>query len=248
MSELDGCVVVVTGAGRGLGAALAIAFAQAGCTMIICGRNIDALRHTATDIIERSDRQCDTVLLDLANAESVTAAVGAIKAGHQKIDILINNGAMWLEARSEPYSMEEVVGAINSAVSGTFLLTQGLLPELNRSLRPDIVTIGSTSGLPGAALQSVSVPFYAAKRAQAALADGFRQQLLETPVRSIIVNPPDLDDISPLQPEWERSARRTKSERATNRDVVEAVMYAVTRPRNINLSITIDSDNGGIFS
>lgn len=248
MSELNGCVVVVTGAGRGLGAALAIAFAKAGCSLILCGRNVDALRHTATSIGARSGHQCDIVPLDLSNADSVTAALGTIKARHKKIDILINNGAMWLESRSEPYSAEEVFAAINSAVSGTFLLTQDLLPELNRSPRPDIVMIGSTSGLPSAALQQVSVPFYAAKRAQTALADGFRQQLLATPVRSIIVNPPDLDDISPLEPEWERSAGRTKSERATNRDVVEAVMYAVTRPRNITLSITMDADTGGIFS
>lgn len=240
MPELDGCIAVVTGAGRGLGAALAIAFADAGCSMILCGRNIDALSQTASSITERSNRHCDIVALDLANAESVTTAPATIKTRHDKIDILINNGAMWLESRSEPYSAEEVLGAINSAVSGTFLLTQGLLPQLNRSPWPDIVTIGSTSGLPAAALQQVSVPFYAAKRAQAALADGFRQQLLETRVRSIIVSPPDLDDVSPLEPEWERSESRAKSERATNRDVVEAVMYAVTRPRNITVSIAID--------
>lgn len=240
MLDLNGYVAVVTGAGRGLGAALAIAFADAGCSTIICGRNIEDLRHTASSIASRSSRQCDIVPLDLADADSVTAALAAIRGKYEKIDILINNGAMWLESRSEPYSAAEVIGVINSAVSGTFLLTQGLLPQLNKSLRPDIVTIGSTSGLPGAALQQVSVPFYAAKRAQAALADGFRQQLLETRVRSIIVSPPDLDDVSPLEPEWERSESRAKSERATNRDVVEAVMYAVTRPRNIAVSIAID--------
>ena len=108
--------------------------------------------------------------------------------------------------------------------------------------------IGSTSALPNAALQQVSVPFYAGKRAQAALADGFRQQLLGTPVRSIIINPPDLDDVSPLEPDWDMSVERKKGERATNRDIVDTVMFAITRPRHINLSITVDADEGGVFS
>ena len=248
MSELHGCVAVVTGAGRGLGAALALAFADAGCRMIICGRNEDALRHNAAAITERSKRPCDVIQLDLAAADSVAAALATIRASHEKIDVLVNNGAMWLEGRSTPYSAQEIMGTINSAVSGTFLFVQGLLPQLNKSHRPDIVTIGSTSSLPTAALRHVSVPFYAAKRAQGALADGFRQQLLGTPVRSIIINPPDLDDISTLDPEWDKSPSRQKGERATNRDIADAVIFAVTRPRHINLSITVDADQGGVFS
>ena len=49
--------------------------------------------------------------------------------------------------RETAYSAEEVLGVVNAAVSGTFLLTQALLPTLRRSSCPDIVTIGSISGL-----------------------------------------------------------------------------------------------------
>lgn len=80
------------------------------------------------------------------------------------------SGAMWLEASDQPNTEQEVFGTINAAITGTFLLTQGLLPVLKRSQRPDIVTIGSIGALPNAPLHSVTVPFYAAKHAQAVMA------------------------------------------------------------------------------
>jgi len=141
--------------------------------------------------------QARVVELDLDDAASVVRALAQLKAEHEVVDILINNGAMWLERSDEDHRPEEVLAVVNAAVSGTFLLTQGLLPLLHGSSRPDIVPIGSISGLPGAAIQTTSVPFYAAKRAQAALAEGFGQMLAGTPVRSLIVHPHYLDDVEP---------------------------------------------------
>lgn len=247
MIELQGRTAVITGAGRGLGAALALSLAQAGCNLVLCGRNPVALETLADRIASTTGRRPASVAVDLADSESVRRAVDAITRSHNHVDLLVNNGAMWLEARDTPHSAEEVLTVINSAVTGTFLFTQGLLPLLRRSAHPDIVTIGSVSGLPNAPLQTVSVPFYAAKRAQAALADGLRQMLAGTPLRSIVVHPPYLDDVQPGEPEWAEAAERAKGTRGTNRDVVDAVLFAVTRPRHITLSIVLDADDGGVF-
>lgn len=247
MSGFENATAIITGAARGLGAALAFSLAKAGCDVVLCGRNLKALEATARSITEHTGQNVETVRVDLADTASVATAIETIKAKYSAIDILINNGAMWLEDRRDDYSEAEVAGVINAAVTGTFLFTQGLLPLLNASSRPDIVTIGSISGLPNASLQTVSIPFYAAKRAQAALADGLRQKLAGTPVRSIVVHPPYLEDASPLEDNWEASAKRQKGEAATSRDVVESVLFALTRPRHVSLSITVDADEGGVF-
>src|SRR5690606_33681061 len=122
----------------------------------------------------------------------------------------INNGAMWLGHRHTPYSAAEVQAVIASAISGTFLLTQALLPSLKESKRPDVVTIGSITALENASLHNVSVPFYAAKHGQAAIADGLRQMFWGTNIRSICIHPPWLKDISPLDPEWNNKMPRSK--------------------------------------
>ncbi|MCL7997823.1 SDR family NAD(P)-dependent oxidoreductase [Brucella sp. 21LCYQ03] len=247
MFRFENATAVITGAARGLGAALAFSLAEAGCDVVLCGRSLSALEATAQSIAEHTGRKVEAVQVDLADTTSIATAIETIKARHSAIDILINNGAMWLEDRQEDYSEAEVAGVINAAVTGTFLFTQGLLPLLNASPRPDIVTIGSISGLPNAPLQTVSIPFYAAKRAQAALADGLRQKLAGTPVRSIVVYPPYLEDASPLADNWEASALRQKGQAATSRDIVESVLFALTRPRHVSLSITVDADEGGVF-
>jgi NADP-dependent 3-hydroxy acid dehydrogenase YdfG len=98
-----------------------------------------------------------------------------------------------------------------------------------------------------ASLHNVAVPFYAAKHGQTAIADGLRQLLWGTPIRSICIHPPWLKDISPLDMEWDAVSSRKKGEPATNRDIVEAVLFAITRPRHITIaSMIIDSDSHGM--
>ncbi|GAA0592239.1 SDR family oxidoreductase [Paenochrobactrum glaciei] len=248
MTPLNGTTAVITGAGRGLGAALAITLADAGAQVILCARSEQALAQVAAIIAKRTGQTAGQVIVDLADNTSIKQAVANITAKYQHIDLLINNGAMWLEASDAPHSEDEIFGTINAAVTGSYLMTQSLLPLLKNSKRPDIVTIGSISGLPNAPLHSVSVPFYAAKHAQAALASGLQQILRDTPIRSLCVHPPYLDDVSPEDAAWEQVSERQKGEQATNRDICEAVLFAITRPRHITLSsIVVDSDSGGLF-
>jgi NADP-dependent 3-hydroxy acid dehydrogenase YdfG len=245
--NLNGVHVVVTGAARGLGAALALSLSDLGCKVTLCARSLDALNVVAAQIETRTGYRPAKVPLDLADPVSVEAAARKIMQRVPALDVLIHNGAMWLEPGDAPYSAAEVFGAVGSAVAGTFLLTQALLPALERSTRPDVVTIGSISGLTNVGLHTASVPFYAAKHGQAGLADGLRQMFLGTPARSICIHPPWLKDISPLDAEWETVPSRAKGELATNRDVVEAVVYTITRPRHITIaSLIIDSDARGL--
>jgi NADP-dependent 3-hydroxy acid dehydrogenase YdfG len=244
--NLKGVHVIVTGAGRGLGAALALALSDLGCHVTLCARSLGVLDVVAGQIETRAGVQPAKVALDLADPASVEAAAQDILQRLPVPDVLIHNGAMGLEQRETPYSASEVMGVIGSAVAGTFLLTQALLPALKQSRRADVVTIGSVSGLLNTSLYGVSVPFYAAKHGQAAVADGLRQMLLGTPIRSICIHPPWLKDISPLDADWE-TRLRAKGEMATHRDVVDAVVYAITRPRHITIaSMIIDSDARGL--
>jgi NADP-dependent 3-hydroxy acid dehydrogenase YdfG len=127
------------------------------------------------------------------------------------------------------------------------LFTRGLVPLLEKSGAGDIMNIVSISGLPNTRLQSASIAFAASKQAQAAISEGLRQELKGRPVRVQAVFPPVLEDISPLdQAAW--SAARQPQSTATNRDIVETVLFALSRPRHVSLaSIVVDSDNGGIY-
>ena len=246
-NDLENLNVIITGAARGLGAALAIGLSDLGCNVILCARSLKALEVIANQIETRSGRRPRSFTVDLADTTNLETAAKEIVNTFPVIDILINNGAAWLGARDTPYEAAEVMSVVNSALTGTFLLTQALIPALLKSTRPDVVTIGSVSGLLNVSLYTTSVPFYAAKHGQAALADGLRQSFLGTPIRSICIHPPWIQDISPLDGEWESVSSRTKAKMVTNRDILEAVVYSVTRPRHVTIaSLVIDSDYKGI--
>lgn len=244
---LKGKRVLVTGAARGLGAAFACVLAQAGCHVIMTGRLREALEGTAEAIRVRTGVKPETHLLDLAEVGQANSFGEELAAANPQLDILINNGAQWLAGSMDEYDAYAANSTINAAATGTFLLTRKLVPSLEASGAGDIVNIVSVSGIANTALQAASVPFYMSKHAQTAMSNGLRQELKGRPVRVHAVYPPNLDNITPFEDEaW--NAPRSKTDMVTTRDVVEATIYALTRPRNVTLaSIVLDGDEGGMW-
>ncbi|MBM3519448.1 MAG: SDR family NAD(P)-dependent oxidoreductase [Alphaproteobacteria bacterium] len=238
--------VFITGAGRGLGAALAVILADAGARLILTGRNAENLAVTAEAIRLRCGQRPETVALDLSDAGEVTRLAKRFRDQGEPIDILINNGAQWLPGRMDAHDALAISATIAGAVTGTLLLTRGLLPLLEASGCGDILNIVSISGLPNAGLGEASVAFYAAKHAQTGLTNGLRQELKGRSVRVSGIYPPSIDDISPLDAAaWQ--AERPKGSAVCNRDVVEAALFMLSRPRHMALaSVVIDADTGGL--
>ena len=241
----DGKRVIITGAGRGLGAALAIVLADKGAKLLLTGRSRENLTAIAEAIKLRTGTKPDLRMLDMADASEVTLFAKALRNAGEPVDILINNAAQWLPGSMTDHDALSISQTIAANVTGTMLLTRGLVPLLEKSGAGDIMTVVSISGLPNARLQTASVAYAASKQAQAAISDGLRQELKGRPVRVQAVFPPYLEDLSPLDPAW--NTPREASSAVTNRDIVETILFALERPRHMTLaSIIIDPDTGGL--
>lgn len=241
----EGKRVIITGAGRGLGAALAVVLADKGAELLLTGRSRENLTAVAEAIRLRTARKPAVQLLDMADASEVTLFAKALRDAGRPLDILINNAAQWLPGRMTEHDALAISQTIAANVTGTMLLTRGLVPLLEKSGAGDIMTVVSISGLPNTRLQSASIAFAASKHAQAAIGDGLRQELRGRPVRVQAVFPPNIQDISPLDAAWNAPREATSS--VTNRDIVETILFALERPRHVTLaSIVIDPDTGGL--
>ncbi len=241
----DGKRVIITGAGRGLGAALAIVLADKGANLLLTGRSRENLTAIAEAIKLRTGTKPELRMLDMADASEVTLFAKALRNAGEPVDILINNAAQWLPGSMTDHDALSISQTIAANVTGTMLLTRGLVPLLEKSGAGDIMTVVSISGLPNARLQTASVAYAASKQAQAAISDGLRQELKGRPVRVQAVFPPYLEDVSPLDPAW--NTPREASSAVTNRDIVETILFALERPRHVTLaSIIIDPDTGGL--
>lgn len=176
--DLDGRVIVLTGATSGLGRAAAEQLARLGATLVLVGRRVERNEAVVSQIIDATGNpQVTQVSADMGDLDQVRELVRRILAEHDRVDVLIQNaGALTAERREAPDGTEATVA---SQVVGPFLLTTLLLDRLATSAPSRVLTMSSggmyTAGLTVARLQMDAADYkgaeqYArAKRAQVTL-------------------------------------------------------------------------------
>jgi len=150
--------VLVTGAGTGIGAAIAVACAQSGARISLAGRRRDPL--IALQASLGKDRAQVAADFDVTDEHKVHAGVAAARTVFGPIDILVNNAG---EAPSAPLAKTDLatwnrVLAVN--LTGTFLVTREVMPDMIAKRGGRIINIASTAGLTGYAYVS---PYVSAK-------------------------------------------------------------------------------------
>lgn len=232
MDGIKGKRIFITGAGRGLGAAFAVVFQDLGAEVIVSGRNRENLFSLAESMRLRTGRKPEVVPLDMSDVSEVTTFAKKWRDEKRELDILINNAATWLSGPMDSHDALSIVQTITANITGTLLLTRGLLPLLKNSAAADIVNIVSISGMANVPLQGASIAYNASKHGQTGFTDGLRQELRGTGIRITAVYPPNIEDISPLNKvEWD--APRNATSWLTNKDMVETVIGALSRARHV---------------
>lgn len=228
---LAGKTMVITGAARGLGAALAIVAADRGMLPLLLGRNVAALSETAGVIEARTGRRPDCITCDLADLASVADAAAKVVLMAPGLDILVNAGSQWTGGAFESQTDEQIASVISSTVTGTIALTRRLLPLLQARPTADIHTVVSMSGLPYARMRGSSVPFVAAKAAQNGFVQALTEELIGSSVRVTSVHPGIIEDMLPTDAEWNHE--RSDTDMLTDRNVVDAILYILDQPANV---------------
>lgn len=222
--------VVVTGAGRGFGRSLALALGRDGAELFLAARDFGAAEAVA-EAVRHVGGRAHAFECDLADPESVRdfgATLGEVTGA---VDVLVNNGAPYLDAGGFLEADDaDIAATIAAGATGTVLVTKAILPLLLRSERPDIVTMVSGCGEYGNHRSEAHEAFYAAKSAQAGFTEVLSKRLRPQGVRVISLYPPDFDNPDPLGPEWE--AERGSGDALSARSLVECVRFAIGQPRD----------------
>ncbi|MGQ4601617.1 SDR family oxidoreductase [Nocardia sp. R6R-6] len=150
--RIDGQVAIVTGAGRGLGAAIAVAFAEAGADLVIAARTKSQLDEVA-ERIAAAGRQAHVVPADLSDIDATTGLAAAAVERFGRLDIVVNNVGGALPCPLLDTTPEALVDAFNFNVVTAHALVRAAVPRiLETSGGGSIVNITSTMGrLPGRA-------------------------------------------------------------------------------------------------
>jgi 3-oxoacyl-[acyl-carrier protein] reductase len=156
---LAGQVAVVTGAGRGIGSAIAQRLATLGATTVLCGRSTKPLQATAENIAA-SGGQSKVMQCDVSNLESVQALASFVNQSFGRADILVNNaGVGSFSAPLHELTPEEWEKVLNTNLRGVYYCIRSFAPMMIRAKAGHIVNISSLAGknaLPNGAAYAAS--------------------------------------------------------------------------------------------
>ncbi len=185
MQSLQGKVALITGAGRGIGRAAAIALAEEGVHVGLVGlteaniENVSAeLEHTG---VKRSIAQGD-----VSDIESVNQAVRKVSSELGPVDILINNAGIGKYGGFMDLNPEEWEKVIQVNLMGTYYVTRAVLPSMVERKSGDIVNISSTSGLRGTPTSSA---YSASKFGVLGLSESLMQEVRKHNIRVNAITP-----------------------------------------------------------
>jgi 3-oxoacyl-[acyl-carrier protein] reductase len=139
---------LVTGASRGIGKACAQALAAAGYKLVLAARALDKLEETA-QLTRASGSETFVVEMDLANSDSITAAISKASKEFGRIDILVNNAGVTKDGLAVRMKKADWENVINTNLSGSFYVTQQVIQGMMRERWGRIVNISSVVGEKG---------------------------------------------------------------------------------------------------
>ena len=229
MTDLSGKTALVTGASRGIGAAIAKRLAADGADVAITySKGAEAAAEVVRDI-ERLGRKAIAVQADATDAKAVKTAVEKIVTACGHLDILVNNAGTAIPKPFEEQTLEEMDRMVDINLRGVFIATQAALKHLADGGR--IISIGSCVG------ERMMTPGLAAYAATKGAVKMFTQGLArEVGARRITVNnvqPGPIDtDLNPAAGDWaEPQIANTALKRYGKVDEVAALVAFVASPQ-----------------
>ena len=150
MKRLEGKAAIVTGAGTGIGEAIAHKFALEGAHVLVSGLPGDPVEAVAAAIREQyPDVRVEFLAAEVAEQENAEACVRQAVAAFGKLDVLVNNAGTLPETNElQDFSTDSFEKLIHNNIYSAFMMTRAALPELQKT-RGNVVAAGSEAGVNG---------------------------------------------------------------------------------------------------
>ncbi|MDE3125313.1 MAG: 3-ketoacyl-ACP reductase [Bacteroidota bacterium] len=185
MESLQGKVAVVTGAGKGIGKALALALAQQGVHVGLMARTEKDLQAVAATI-QSMGVKAAIATADVSNGAAVNTAIASLQQALGPIDILVNNAGTGKFGKFLELTPEEWIHQVQVNLFGVYYVTRAVLPGMIERNIGDIVNVSSTAGLKGSALTSA---YSASKFGVMGLTESLMQEVRKHNIRVTAMAP-----------------------------------------------------------
>ncbi|MCL9692031.1 oxidoreductase [Staphylococcus aureus] len=224
MTVLTDKVAVVTGAGSGIGEAIATLLHEEGVKVILAGRNKDKLQNVANQLAQDSVKVVPT---DVTKKEEVDELIKMAQQTFGGLDIVINSAGQMLSSKITDYQVDEWDSMIDVNIKGTLYTAQAALPTMLEQSSGHLINIASISGFE---VTKSSTIYSATKAAVHTITQGLEKELAKTGVKVTSISPGMVDTAITA------AYNPTDRKKLEPQDIAEAVLYAITQPKHVNVN------------
>lgn len=231
---LQGKRVIVTGGGRDFGRSLSVWLAREGAEVALCSRNL-AQSQSTVDLIHSEGGKAKAYQCDITDPQAIKLFAGSLMLDPRPINIVVLSAAQWLEGDlAQGESDEDIISTINSALTGSILLTKALLPYMDRQQGSDIIGMVSVCGIPNFTRSIAHPAFFAAKQGFGGFLTTISEKLAAENIRVTALYPPDFDTIEPHE---EPSYQPKSGQSLLNGHAIwQTIRFVVSQPRDCHIS------------
>lgn len=224
MTVLTDKVAVVTGAGSGIGEAIATLLHEEGAKVVLAGRNKEKLQNVANQLSQDSVKVVPT---DVTNKEEVDELIKIAQQTFGGLDIVINSAGQMLSSKITDYQVDEWDSMIDVNIKGTLYTAQAALPTMLEQSSGHLINIASISGFE---VTKSSTIYSATKAAVHTITQGLEKELAKTGVKVTSISPGMVDTAITA------AYNPTDRKKLEPQDIAEAVLYALTQAKHVNVN------------
>lgn len=238
MNNLEGKIVLITGASSGIGKSCAVEFAKLKTKLILVARRKEKLDYFAGELKDKFKIEVETLELDVRDFEMVKNKFESLKQEWKKVDILINNAGLargldkFFDGKLEDWNE-----MIDTNIKGLLNVSRVVSPQMIERQTGHIINIGSTAGHEVYTYGNV---YSATKFAVNALSQSFRLDVLDKGIKVTSVDPGMVyTEFSKVRFSGDENRAEQVYKGITPlspNDVAETIVFCATRPANVNIN------------
>jgi NADP-dependent 3-hydroxy acid dehydrogenase YdfG len=235
-NNIEGKVIVITGASSGLGEAAAKYLCQQGAIVVLGARRVDRIQAIA-DELNKNGGKALALATDVTKHKQVKALADAAVKAYGRIDVMINNAGLMPQSPLDRYKIDEWNQMIDVNIKGVLYGIAAALPHMKEQRSGQIINVSSVAGHKVGAGGAV---YSATKHAVRIISEGLREEVKAYNLRTTIISPGAVDTESPnsiSEPDVAEGFQKFYKETAIPADsFARAVAFAISQPEEVDIN------------
>jgi len=235
-NNIEGKVVVITGASSGLGEATARRLSEEGATVVLGARRLDRLKTLVSEITGKGGKALAKAT-DVTQVAEVKALVDAAVKTYGRIDVIINNAGLMPQSPLERLKIDDWDRMIDVNIKGVLYGIAAALPYMKEQKSGHFINVSSVAGHK---VRRGGVVYAATKHAVRVISEGLRQEVKPYNIRTTVISPGAVATELPnsmTEPDLAEGMQKFYEETAIPADsFARAVVFAMSQPEDVDVN------------